>query len=63
MFLVLLWNVRMIDYLKHSGIWISLIVNPWHWHFLVGLYKDLGYNFILTLGLISVRIVVNNKSY
>lgn len=53
----------MVEYLKHSGIWLGLIINPWHWHFLVDFSEDLGYNFSVTLGFIWIRIVINDKNY
>ena len=56
------------NYLKYSGIWVSLAVNPYHWRFHKEFNKpnDMDpsmYSLYLTLGPISIRFVIDDGSW
>jgi hypothetical protein len=45
------------NYLKHSGIWIGLVINPYHWSFGVKKY-DPG---CIHFGPLWIRVYVGNS--
>jgi hypothetical protein len=54
----------LIDYLKYSGIWIGLVINPFHWRF--GFVRgsdtwiDPIYENCLHLGPVWLRIIIDD---
>jgi len=51
-------------YLKYSGLWIGLVVNPWHWRWgLRGsdrIVDDRIFDNCLDLGPIWIRIIIDD---
>jgi len=56
------------NYLKHSGLWMGLVINPYHWEFKVdNIQPDelnpKNYGFMISLGPIWVRGVIDDGSW
>lgn len=58
----------LIDYLKYSGIWINIVVNPFHWKLDLSLLHpdDLNPKMLglyISIGPINVRAVLDDGSW
>lgn len=56
------------NYLKYSGLWAGLVLNPYHWNFKLEvdppqLIDTYLFHFELYLGLIWIRIVIDDGSW
>ena len=56
------------NYLKHSGLWAGLVLNPYHWNFKLEvdppqLVDTYIFHFELYLGLVWLRVVVDDGSW
>jgi hypothetical protein len=56
------------SYLKHSGMWAGFVLNPYHWNFKleVNPQHDIDtyiFHFELYLGLVWLRVVVDDGSW
>jgi hypothetical protein len=58
----------MIKWLKYSGIWFTLVLNPYHWRVTFNYEgpNDMDpamHNSVLSLGPVNMRIVIDDGSY
>jgi hypothetical protein len=56
------------NYLKHSGLWFGLVVNPYHWEFKITKTRptDLDpslYTLFISFGPVWIRGVIDNGSW
>jgi hypothetical protein len=56
------------NYLKYSGLWAGLVLNPYHWNFKLEvdppqLIDTYLFHFELYLGLIWIRIVIDDGNW
>jgi hypothetical protein len=55
------------NYLKHSGLWVGLVFNPYHWEIRFDLLTDeLNPNtkgFYISVGVIWIRGVIDDGSW
>ena len=56
------------NYLKYSGVWVNFALNPYHWRLSFGTQKpdDMDpamYTFVMTVGPITVRAVLDDGSW
>ena len=55
-----------VNWLKHSGVWVGVVLNPYHWQFDLKTQKDAphdeyGVGFLeINLGLIWIRIAIDD---
>lgn len=55
-------------YLKYSGIWIGLVINPYHWEFRFEIIRPDQLNpdmhgFYCNAGPIWIRLIIDNGSW
>jgi hypothetical protein len=60
--------MKLKNYLKHSGLWAGLVLNPYHWNFKLEvdppqLIDTYLFHFELYLGLIWIRIVIDDGNW
>jgi hypothetical protein len=58
----------MIKWLKYSGVWVTLVLNPYHWQIAFNYEgpNDMDparHHAILSLGPVNMRIVIDDGSY
>jgi hypothetical protein len=56
------------NYLKYSGLWAGFVLNPYHWNFKLEvdppqLIDTYLFHFELYLGLIWIRIIIDDGSW
>ena len=55
------------NWLKYSGIWVTLVCNPYHWRVSFRNESDSAWpdttEYVVQLVCVSVRVVVDNGSY
>jgi hypothetical protein len=56
------------NYLKYSGLWAGLVLNPYHWNFKLEVNPQHGidtyiFHFELYLGLVWLRVVIDDGSW
>jgi hypothetical protein len=61
---------KFIEYLKYSGVWIGLVLNPYHWQVTVkfgdSMFNDMNPNgrlLYISLGPLWIRIVIDDATY
>ena len=61
---------KFFEYVRYSGIWIGLVINPFHWQPKFetsdALFNDMnpnGHLLYLSLGPIWIRIVIDDATY
>lgn len=59
---------KILNYLKYSGIWIGVVINPYHWRF--GLKQGSGsaweeylFDNALHLGPVWIRVIIDDGSW
>jgi hypothetical protein len=55
-------------YLKYSGIWLGLVINPYHWEFRIEKFHpdELNPNlfgFFITIGPFWIRFIIDDGSW
>ena len=60
--------MKLKNYLKHSGLWAGFVLNPYHWNFKLEvdppqLIDTYLFHFELYLGLIWIRIVIDDGTW
>jgi hypothetical protein len=60
--------MKLKNYLKHSGLWAGFVLNPYHWNFKLEvdppqLIDTYLFHFELYLGLIWIRIVIDDGNW
>lgn len=60
--------MKLKNYLKYSGLWAGLVLNPYHWNFKLEvdppqLIDSYLFHFELYLGLIWIRIVIDDGNW
>jgi hypothetical protein len=52
-----------LKYLKYSGVWIGIVINPFHWQF--GWYsgEEGLFDNAVHLGLIWIRIIIDDGNW
>jgi len=50
----------MMKFLKYSGIWFGLIVNPYHWRFTIEKPLD---GFAIYIGPVWMRVIIDDGSW
>lgn len=51
------------NWLKYSGVWVGLVVNPYHWQLRWARDSNQVFENCLYLGPIWIRIVIDNGNY
>lgn len=56
------------NYLKHSGLWIGLVFNPYHWDFKLDVnpkhhIDNYIFYFEISLGLVWLKVIVDDGSW
>jgi len=61
---------KFIEYLRYSGVWIGIVLNPFHWQPKIEtrdpLFSDMNPNgklLYISLGPLWIRIVINDATY
>jgi hypothetical protein len=60
--------MKLKNYLKHSGLWAGIVLNPYHWNFKLEvdppqLIDTYLFHFELYLGLFWIRIVIDDGTW
>ena len=61
---------KFIEYLRYSGVWIGIVLNPFHWQPKIetkdSLFNDMNPNgnlLYISLGPLWIRIVIDDATY
>jgi len=61
---------KFIEYLRYSGVWIGIVLNPFHWQLKIetkdSLFNDMNPNgklLYISLGPLWIRIVIDDATY
>jgi hypothetical protein len=60
--------MKLKNYLKYSGLWAGIVLNPYHWNFKLEvdppqLIDTYLFHFELYLGLVWIRIVIDDGNW
>ena len=55
--------IKFLNYLKYSGVWIGIVLNPYHWRFgflKESLYDDYVFENCFSFGPVWIRVIIDD---